>query len=58
LIQLALKQELQRTFALVPVAIALLALLSSMPPESFGLLMLEAFIESRSYFLQLLEPQL
>ncbi len=48
LIQLASKQELQRTFALVPVGIALLALLSSVPPESFGLLMLKSFIESRS----------
>jgi hypothetical protein len=58
LIQLVLRQELQRTFALVPVGIALLALLSSVPLESFGLLMLKAFTESRSYFLQLLELQL
>jgi len=58
LIQLALKQELQRTFALVPVGIALPALLSWVPPESFGLLMLKAFIESQPYFLQFLELQL
>ena len=57
-VQLALKQELQCTFALVPVGIALLALLSSVPPGSFGLLMLKAFIESQFYFLRLLELQL